>query len=300
MSARTPSLVAALVAAAALALSGCGGGGTSTAAEATDTTTPSASPSFPAGSTMEAIAQAGSIKIGASPDQPGLSETDLSGEWQGFNIDLAEHLVAGLGLGADDIEWVNTTAANRIPFIQQGKIDLFATALAITPEREEAISIAGPWVQAEPRLIASKADAAAWPDVKSVPAGTKVCVLQGSQGQPRVSAELPQAEIVEFDVLTKCVSALRQGTVDAVDSTAPLLAGFVTEEPDAFAFVPGTYGTAEQWGLGVGKDRSDLCEYLNEQLQAAYSDGTVEELWADHMGDSGLEAPAAPGAMDHC
>lgn len=292
MRTRAFSVLVAGTAVATLALTGCGGGESSASS--------GVKPSLPAGSTMEKLAEAGKIKIGASPDQPGLSETDLSGKWQGFNIDLAEYLVGKLGLDKGDIEWVNTTAANRIPFIQQGKIDVFATALAITPEREKAISIAGPWTEASPRLIARKADAGTWANVKALPAGKKVCVLQGSQGEPRVSKELPQAKIVEFDVLTKCVSALRQGTVDAVDSTAPLLAGYVAKEPNTFAFVPGTYGTGEIWGLGVAKNRKDLCQFFNKELGAAFDDGTIKKLWAEHMGASGLDAPSRHQSMDHC
>jgi ABC-type amino acid transport substrate-binding protein len=169
---------------------------------------------FPEGSTMHEIAAAGTIKLGASPNQPGLADLNLEQQWEGFNVDLAVHLVGSLGLEAEDIQWVNTTAANRIPYIEQGKIDLFVTALAITPEREEAIAIAGPYMDAVPQLIMRVDDAAAVQTLEDISPGTKVCVLQGSQGQPRVSESIPQAEIVEFNVLTNCIRALEQGTDD--------------------------------------------------------------------------------------
>lgn len=255
---------------------------------------------FPAGSTMASIAKAGTIKIGASPNQPGLSELDLKGKWSGFNMDLAEYLVSPMGISKDKIEWVNTTAANRIPFIQQGKIDIFATALAITPERVKTIAIAGPYLETTPQLIVRKGDAAKMQTLAGIPKGAKVCVLQGSQGQPRVSQEIPQAEVVEFNVLTNCVRALEQGTVDAVDSTAPLLAGFVAEKPDVFEFTPITYGDGEQWGIGMSKERQDLCSFFNTRLDGAFKDGTITKLWDGHMGESGLAAPTAPELMSSC
>ena len=255
---------------------------------------------FPAESTMAQIADAGSIQIGASPGQPGLSELNLQGEWEGFNIDLAEYLVGPMGIDAGDIEWVNTTAANRIPFIEQGKIDIFATALAITPERVEAIAISGPYLETTPQLIVRKGEASGLTTLADIPQGAKICVLQGSQGQPRVSQAIPQAEVSEFNVLTNCIRALEQGSVDAVDSTAPLLAGFVEEQPDEFEFAPMTYGDGENWGVGMAKDRTDLCEFFNEALTKAFSDGTVTDLWNAHMGKSGLAAPTAPTSMSSC
>jgi len=278
------------IAAFALLTSGCSAA----------TTTPDAVGDFAADSTMAQIASSGTIKIGAEPGQPGLSELDLNGEWEGFNIDLAKHLVASFGLDEDNIEWVNTTAANRIPFIQQGKIDLLATALAMTPERQKVISIAGPYLATSPQLITRKGDAADLKTLADIPEGTKICVLQGSQGQPRVSKVIPQAEISEFNVLTNCVRALEQGSVDAVDSTAPLLAGFVEEKPDTFEFAPMTYGAGEIWGIGVAKDRTDLCTFFNDELTAAFSDDTIVNLWNDHMGKSGLAAPQAPESMTSC
>ncbi|PRB66816.1 hypothetical protein CQ011_17365 [Arthrobacter sp. MYb213] len=255
---------------------------------------------FPEGSTMAEIAQAGKIKLGASPNQPGLAELNLQQEWEGFNMDLAEYLAGTLGIEADNIEWVQTTAANRIPFIEQGKIDMFVTALAMTPEREETINISGPYLKTSPQLIVRKGDAEKMQTLEQIPKGTKVCVLQGSQGQPRVAEEIPQAEIVEFNVLTNCVRALEQGTADAVDSTAPLLAGFVEEKPDVFEFTPIKYGEEERWGIGMAKDRSDLCEYLNEKLNEAFDDGSIVKMWDEHMGKSGLEAPAKPEEMTGC
>jgi glutamate transport system substrate-binding protein len=255
---------------------------------------------FPEGSTMHEIAAAGTIKLGASPNQPGLADLNLEQQWEGFNVDLAVHLVGSLGLEAEDIQWVNTTAANRIPYIEQGKIDLFVTALAITPEREEAIAIAGPYMDAVPQLIMRVDDAAAVQTLEDISPGTKVCVLQGSQGQPRVSESIPQAEIVEFNVLTNCIRALEQGTVDAVDSTAPLLAGFVVRKPDELAFAPMTYGEGERWGIGMADGRTDLCEFFDERLVEAFADGTVDALWDQHMGDSGLAAPEEPEEMTSC
>ena len=255
---------------------------------------------FPAGSTMAALAGAPKIKIGASPNQPGLAELNLQDDWEGFNIDLAVLLVKSLGIDRSDIEWVNTTAANRVPFLKQGKIDVFVTALAITPERKKTLSIAGQYLETTPRLMVRKGDGGRFQSLQGIPAGTKVCVLQGSQGQPRVSKFIPQATIAEFNTLTNCVRALEQGTVDAIDSTAPLLAGFVANKPDVFELAPMSYGDAERWGIGVTKNRKDLCLFFNDRLRAAFSDGTISKLWDQHMGRSGLPAPTAPQDMNNC
>ena len=79
---RRKSFFVAATAALALSLSACGGGGT----DAGGDPSVAAEPTFAAGTTMEKLASAGTIKIGTKFDQPLFGQVDAEGNPQGFDF----------------------------------------------------------------------------------------------------------------------------------------------------------------------------------------------------------------------
>src|ERR1044071_4252367 len=79
-----------------------------------------AKPSFAAGTTMEKLASSGKIRVGVKFDQPGLSQKNLEGKLEGFDIEIIKLIAKGLGLNESNVEWVETSSSNREPFLQQG------------------------------------------------------------------------------------------------------------------------------------------------------------------------------------
>lgn len=79
---------------------------------------------FPAGSTMARLAKAPTLRIGVKYDQPLFGMRNLSGQPEGFDIDLATLIAGKLGFPPDKITWVETSAPNREPFLQQNRVDL--------------------------------------------------------------------------------------------------------------------------------------------------------------------------------
>lgn len=65
--------------------------------------------SFPAGSTMAELAEQGSITIGVKSDQPGIGFKDpATGEYEGFDIEMAKIVAAELGFEPDEIDFTET------------------------------------------------------------------------------------------------------------------------------------------------------------------------------------------------
>jgi glutamate transport system substrate-binding protein len=170
---RRKSFVVAASAALALTLSACGGGGGTTS-------NPSVAekPTFAAGSTMEKLSKAGTIKIGTKFDQPLFGQVGLDGKPIGFDVEMGKLIAAKLGIAADKIEWSETVSANREPFIEQGKVDLVIATYTINDKRKQVVSFAGPYYEAGQALMVNKDnDTIKKPeDVK----GKKVCSVTGS------------------------------------------------------------------------------------------------------------------------
>src|SRR5690554_1192317 len=102
---RTRFTLVALAAASALALAGCASGGGGGDAGGGTTATPEPAPTFAEGSTMAALAEAGTITIGTKFDQPLFGLMGPSGTPEGFDVEIGKIIAAELGIAEDGIEW---------------------------------------------------------------------------------------------------------------------------------------------------------------------------------------------------
>ncbi|ABK04181.1 amino acid ABC transporter substrate-binding protein, PAAT family [Arthrobacter sp. FB24] len=283
---RRKSFVVAASAALALTLSACGGGGGTTS-------NPSVAekPTFAAGSTMEKLSKAGSIKIGTKFDQPLFGQVGLDGKPIGFDVEMGKLIAAKLGIPADKIEWSETVSANREPFIEQGKVDLVIATYTINDKRKQVVSFAGPYYEAGQALMVNKDnDTIKKPeDVK----GKKVCSVTGSTPAATI-VEKYGAELVPAATYSACLEPLRNKQVEAITTDNVILAGFVDKEPEAFKLASDETFTKEPYGIGLKKDDTVFRNWINDQLEEFSRDGSYKKAWEATAGSVIKTAPELP------
>src|SRR5215472_2016001 len=115
------------------------------------------------------------LNIGVKPDQPGLGLQSSSGQYSGFDVDVARYVAKKLG--ATKINFVPTLSANREAFLQQGKVDMVVATYSVTPERQKVFSSEGPYYFPHQNILARGNDnSIRKPDDLK---GKKVCSAQG-------------------------------------------------------------------------------------------------------------------------
>ncbi|WP_458111494.1 glutamate ABC transporter substrate-binding protein [Arthrobacter sp. R1-13] len=282
---RRKSLLVAASAALALSLSACGGG--------TTTTNPTVAekPTFAAGSTMEKLSSAGTIKIGTKFDQPLFGQKGLDGKPVGFDVEIGKLIAAKLGIAADKIEWVETVSANREPFIEQARVDIVVATYTINDKRKQVVSFAGPYYEAGQALMVNKDNTSITKpeDVK----GKKVCSVTGSTPAATI-VEKYQAELVPAATYSACLEPLRNKQVEAITTDNVILAGFVNKEPDAFKLASDETFTKEPYGIGLKKDDTEFRNWINDQLEEFASDGSYKKAWEGTAGAVIKTAPELP------
>ncbi|ABM08854.1 MULTISPECIES: glutamate ABC transporter substrate-binding protein [Micrococcaceae] len=280
---RRKSLLVAASAALALSLSACGGGST--------TTPPVASASFEAGTTMEKLNKAQTIKIGTKFDQPLFGQKGLDGKPVGFDVEMGKAIAAKLGIPADKIEWVETVSQNRESFIEQGRVDLVIATYTINDARKEKVAFAGPYYEAGQALLVNKDDTSITkPEDVS---GKKVCSVTGSTPAKTI-AEKYGAEVVPAATYTACLEPLRNKQVVAVTTDNVILAGYVDKEPDAFKLASDETFTKEPYGIGLKKDDTVFRNWINDQLEGFAKDDTYKKAWEATAGKVIKTAPELP------
>ncbi len=255
----------------ALALAGCGGsdGGSTDAASGE----PKAAPTFEAGTTMARIQEAGTLKVGTKFDQPLYGEKQLSGDVEGFDVEIARIVADELGV---EPEFQEAVSKNREPFIQNGTVDIVVATYTINDKRKMVVDFGGPYYVTGQSLMVKKDDEA----IKSKDdlAGKTVCSVEGSTPAERIATEAPQAKIILFDTYGKCAEAVTNGQADAVTTDEAILLGLVSKTPDAFKVV-GEQFSEEPYGIGLKKDDQPFRDFINDTLEKAYEDGR----WADAL-----------------
>ncbi|MDQ1565174.1 MAG: glutamate transport system substrate-binding protein [Actinomycetota bacterium] len=283
--------VAVLVATLSLA-AGCSSG------KSTKTDVNAKAPKFEAGTTMAALNTAQKITIGTKFDQPLFGLKGLSGQPEGFDVEIAKIIVGDLGIPESKIAWVETPSAVREEKIAQGAVDLVSATYTINPTRKERVSFAGPYYVAGQDLMVKKDNTTVTGPESLKAAKAKVCSVAGSTPGEKIKAYVDPAQLVLFDVYSKCGDALRTGQVDVVTTDNVILLGLIDKSGGAFKLV-GKPFTSEPYGIGIKKGDVKFCQFIDSVLQKAVSDGRYQAAWDKTAGKVAGGAPALPPA-DPC
>jgi glutamate transport system substrate-binding protein len=248
--------------------------------------------SFPEGSTMARLQQAGKITVGTKFDQPLFGLKNLEGKPEGFDVEIAKIIAGEMGIAADNIQWVETVSANREPFIQQGKVDMVVATYTINDKRKQVVDFAGPYYVAGQDIMVRKGNPLGVKGPDDL-AGKRVCSVTGSTPAENIRANYPQAKLTEFDVYSKCAEALKNGQVDAVTTDNVILLGLISNDQESFELVGKTF-TEEPYGIGVKKGDTQLRNFINDTLDKAKADGRWLQAWKATAGKVATEEPTQP------
>ncbi|GAA4878460.1 glutamate ABC transporter substrate-binding protein [Saccharopolyspora cebuensis] len=289
-----------LAASLALVLTGCGGGGENQLATGgTDAQAEvDANAQFEPGTTMAALQQQGTIRVGTKVDQPLFGLKGLDGQMQGFDVEIAEIVAGKLGIAPENIEWVETPSKTREEVLEQGRVDMVVATYTINDARKERISFAGPYYQAGQDLMVKADDTSITGPESLRPAGAKVCSVTGSTPAEEIKKYVDASNLVLFDVYSKCADALRTGQVQAVTTDNVILLGLVEKSGGEFKLVEKPF-TEEPYGIGIKKGDVAFCEFINQSLTEAAQDGAYEAAWKATAGTVSERTPQLP-EFDPC
>lgn len=279
----------------ALALTACGKEGSPSSAGSPASQPVAANVQVAGSPTFDTMTQRGRVVIGVKDDQPGLGFKDATtGQYSGFDIDIARLVAAQLGYGVDKIDFKTVPSAAREDAISRGEVDYYVGTYTINDKRKERVSFAGPYFVAGQGLLVRKDEN----DITGPQTlmGKKVCSVTGSTPIQRVRDQglTEPGNIVEFQTYTQCVDQLLNKQVDVVTTDDAILKGYASQQPDQLKVVGETF-SQEPYGIGLNKDDAALRGKINDILQASYDDGTWQTIYDNTLGKSG--SPASPPAL---
>jgi ABC-type amino acid transport substrate-binding protein len=271
-------LLLAMLAAVALIAAACGGDDDD---DDDDDGGNDAVPTFAADSTMGKLKAAGKLTVGVKFDQPGFGLKDpASGKVDGFDVAIAKEIANALGLKEDQVEFVEAISANRIPFLQEDKVDLVIATMTINAERKQQIDFSRPYFLAGQSILVKKDNNS----IKTVDDlnGKTVCSVQGSTSEKNVQSKAPQANLQSLTTYAACVSGVKDGRYEAVSTDDIILAGFAAAD-SSLKLVGGQF-TQEPYGIGVKKGKDDFVQFIDALLAQWLEDGTWDKIYEKYLG----------------
>ncbi|MFD9904919.1 glutamate ABC transporter substrate-binding protein [Streptomyces sp. NPDC059063] len=239
----------------------------------------------------------GKVTIGIKFDQPGLGQKTPDGKYEGFDVDVATYVAKKLGYKADDIEWKEAKSADRETMLQRGDVDFIAATYSITPEREEKVDFAGPYLLAHQDVLIRSNDSSikSPKDLNS----KKLCSVTGSTSAQNVKEKLaPKAQLQNYGAYSQCLSGVENKVIDALTTDDSILAGYAAQKNFQGKFKLGGFKmTNENYGIGVKKG-SDLKKKINDALTAMVKDGSWEKAVKANFGPANYKNEPAPKIGD--
>ena len=248
---------------------------------------------MPAGSFMARIQKQGYLVAGVNAGLYRFGYLNpATGQIEGFEIDLVRELAKAIFNNPNAIRLVALTVPQRLPFVEQNKVDIVVDAITITCDRRRQVDFSSVYYDAKQRLLVPASSS-----VQSIGAlaHKHVCASAGSapiqvmDALPAIDRPAPVGKPQAID----CLVALQQGLVDGISTDSSILLGFKAQDPNT-NIVGASLGDVP-YGMAINKAHPDFVRFVNGVLAKLERNGTWQQLQANWLGQFGpRQAPPQP------
>jgi polar amino acid transport system substrate-binding protein len=243
---------------------------------------------------LAAIQERGVIRVSTDPEYPPQSFlNEETGEWEGFDIAVAEEIARRLGV---EVEWITPNWGQIIAGSWQDRWDVSVGSMTPTPEREEVLHFMTPYYYTPAAVAVRKEDASSYTNVETDFDGKAIGVCGGCTYDFYLdkSLEIPgediefvidNAEIHTYNTDIPAVKDLEVGRLDAAISSLTTLQGAI-KDGSPIAIVDNVF--YEPLSVAVDReaplDPTSLVEEIDRIVQEMHADGTMSQLSMEWFG----------------
>ena len=272
---------------AAAVLTACGGSSSSTAATSTAAASGSvaASDSAAAASsdvfrTLDAIKADGTINIGVFSDKNPFGYVDENGEYQGYDVYFANRLGEDLGV---KVNFVSTEAANRIEYLQTGKVDIILANFTVTPERAEEVDFALPYMNVALGVISP--DSNVITSLDNWNANDQMIVISGTTAETYLTKNYPDIPLQKYDSYATAKNALENGNGVAWANDNTEVIAFANQNPGYTVGIP-SLGSQDTIAPAVSKGNTTLLDWINDEIKSLADEQFFHEDYEETLVDT--------------
>lgn len=234
---------------------------------------------------LDRVKERGKLIVGVSDTTPPFSfKKPGSSEIVGYDLDIVHAVARRLGLL---VETVSVSSAERIPMLQEGKLDFVATSMTRTPERLKDIDFSYIYFVTPHAVIVRKSSG-----ITSVHqlAGKKASSASTSTAGPNLKEAVPEVELVYVRDYSIAFSMLKEGKVDAFPTDESVLRAIVKQDghPEDDIFLP-DFTKSRNVGFAMKKDEPRFKQAVDRALLDVEASGEAEKIFTAWFGPQSAE-----------
>ena len=226
-------------------------------------------------SDMAYVQEKGVLVVGITDFEP-MDYKDDSGNWIGFDADMAAAFAKSLGV---EVEFIEIEWDNKINDLNTKTIDCVWNGMTLTDDVKKGMGTSNAYCNNAQVVVVKKEVADTIKTVDDI-VSLKFAVEDTSAGQEQLDALKEAGKNIEYVTLQKQADALMEvqaGTSDACVIDL-LMAGAMIGEGTSYPNLVYTIKlNDEQYGVGFRKD-SDLVKALNDFMKKSYEDGSMMDI----------------------
>ena len=212
--------------------------------------------------TLDEIKESGTINIGVFSDKNPFGYVDENGEYQGYDVYFANRLAKDLGV---DVNFVSTEAANRIEYLQTGKVDVILENFTVTDERAEEVDFALPYMNVALGVVSRDDNV-----IKSLDNWNKddsIIVISGTTAETYLIENYPDIPLQKFDSYATAKEAFENGTSVAWANDNTEVIAFALQNKGYTVGIP-ELGNSDTIAPAVSQGNTTLLDWINEEIKS--------------------------------
>ena len=230
--------------------------------------------------TLDEITASGTINIGVFSDKNPFGYVDEFGEYQGYDVYFAERIGKDLGV---EINYVSTEAANRVEYLETGKVDIILANFTVTAERAEKVDFALPYMNVALGVVSP--DSRVIKDLSEIGADDQVIVISGTTAETYLSENNPEIRLQKYDTYANAKNALENGNAVAWANDNTEVIAFALQNPGYTVGIP-TLGSQDTIAPAVSKGNETLLNWINDEIVALGSENFFHTAYEETLIDT--------------
>ena len=235
---------------------------------------------------LDDVKARGKLIVGVSDTTPPFSfKKPGESKVTGYDLDLVHAVAKRLGV---TVETVSLSSAQRVPMLNEDKVDFVATSMTRTPARLKDIDFSHIYFVTPHAVIVKKSSGIT--SVRQL-AGKKASSAATSTAGDNLKEAVPEVNLVYVRDYSIAFAALKDGSVDAFPTDETVLRAIVQQDgkPDDYVFLP-DFQKSRNVGFALKKGEPRFKDAVNKALLDVEASGEAAKIFETWFGP-GSEMP---------
>ncbi|MDO4344869.1 MAG: transporter substrate-binding domain-containing protein [Eubacteriales bacterium] len=230
--------------------------------------------------TLEEIQEDGTINIGVFSDKNPFGYVDENGEYQGYDVYFANRIGEDLGV---EVNFVSTEAANRIEYLQTGKVDVILANFTVTDERAEEVDFALPYMNVALGVVSPDDNVITSLDDWNT--DDQIIVISGTTAETYLTENYPDIPLQKYDSYANAKNALENGNGVAWANDNTEVIAFALQNEGYTVGIP-ELGSKDTIAPAVSKGNETLLNWINEEIESLADEQFFHKAYDETLADT--------------